>query len=103
MIAKDQLIEIDFDRLNPDPIHPFYNTPGESVRVPLYTAVIALSAHRCTDCGKDSERRRGLLAWLALRTARGLQLSGSRCARSTSRRPLARSRTWGDMSLERSA
>ena len=67
MIARDQLIEIDFDRVNPDPIHPFYGARGEPVRVPLYAPVIALSPHRCTDCGNDSEPQRGLIAWLALR------------------------------------
>ena len=67
MIAKDHLIQIDFERLNPDPIHPFYETGDAPVRVPLGTAVIALSAHRCTDCRKESEPRRGLIAWLAKR------------------------------------
>ena len=62
------MIEIDFDKVQVGVADvPFYANDERPVRIPPYVAVKCLNPETCMDCGKDSQPRTGLTAWLAER------------------------------------
>lgn len=61
------MLEVDFDRVVTAPADvPFYEGDEAPVRIPPGLAVRCLSEAACVDCA-DQVRRRGLIAWIALR------------------------------------